>query len=122
MKSPRIQLSVKKLMVLVALIALGMPPCYLIYQVVRAMFFLSTVYSKEYSEERYFQIQEGTIAAEVMTLLGPPLDKYEYPGWGDGVVVWMYSEEGPWANNYKRRDVFMQHGKVESLVYGDWYD
>ena len=111
----RLKVSIKGLMVLIALIAVG-TAC------VRQMYFVGTVYSVDYNERRFGRIRVGMTTAEVESLVGQPLRKVPQLYAVPVVVNWMYTDGRPGWSNYWLREVFVQEGKVVWVGKMYWID
>lgn len=81
----------------------------------------STIYSERYDEAKFHTVREGMTASEVEALLGPPIYEgkvYE----SSSERLWAYSRGTSGTSNYWRRWIFVNDGKVESVVADFWWD
>ena len=85
-----------------------------------ALFGSGTQYAPGFSESRFQQVYVGMTTDQVEALLGPPIDKL---GWGTpGVQRWAYTNQVSATSNFHRRWVFVEGGKVATVVNDYWYD
>jgi hypothetical protein len=80
----------------------------------------STIYAAGYDEARFRQIQIGMTAAQVESMLGPPLHRYNRSS--VEIQDWGYTEGASSTSNYWRREVMIEDGKVKAVVSDYWWD
>src|SRR5690242_18062299 len=120
MKLPRIRFKVRRLIVAIACLGLG-----LVLLRSANRFFSNTAYSVHYSERRFNSIRPGMTPAEVEGVMGSPLHKDTYahlPGGDVNRVDWRYSEQIDATRDFWRRHVVFKDGKVWYLVNERWED
>ena len=83
-------------------------------------FGLGTIYSQQYSEERFRTIQVGMTTAQVEAVMGPPLRKVSSKIPAD--EMWYYSDQFNAAGNFWRRWLFLHKGKVLAVIDDFWED
>jgi hypothetical protein len=79
----------------------------------------STVYAKGYTLSRLRSIRIGMTAAEVGAIMGPPLRQGP---WGGLPVVWFYSDQKTGEDNFWRRWVVFDKGRVVEVINDFWMD
>jgi hypothetical protein len=104
--------STREVMIVIASIGLGLG-C--LHRVV----FPPTIYAPGYDGARFRAIREGQSADQVLSALGPPLQKSSWPG---GEEMWEYSEQYTYTSNYERRRIYFKNGRVESVTNDYWVD
>ena len=78
------------------------------------IFGYSTVYSEQYDEVKFESIRIGMDTGEVEAILGPPLSKTP---WDDGhTVLWKYSDQLGSMDNFWKRWIYIEDGKVNWIV------
>lgn len=80
-----------------------------------------TIYSQQYSEERFRTIQVGMTTAEVEAVMGPPLRKESASIPADD-EMWHYSDQFNGTANFWRRWLLFQKGKVLVVIDDFWED
>lgn len=78
-----------------------------------------TVYAQGYSGRRFRQVTRGMTEAEVIGLLGRPLEKTV--GAEHGMTVWRYSRSRE-DDNYRMRSVAFSHGQVAETGHSFYLD
>ncbi|QEH32340.1 hypothetical protein OJF2_08100 [Aquisphaera giovannonii] len=81
--------------------------------------FPPTIYAPGFTEARFAQIREGMTAGQVLSILGPPLDRRP---WGEGVEAWRYSNQYTYTSDFDRRWLFLRDGVVQSIANDYWWD
>lgn len=104
--------SMRGIILVVACIGLGLG-C------VHRVIFPPTIYARGYDEARFQSICEGMTGDQVISALGAPLEKRP---WTDGQECWEYSAQYTYTSDYHRRWIFMQNGRVRSVVNDYWFD
>jgi outer membrane protein assembly factor BamE (lipoprotein component of BamABCDE complex) len=108
MRWPRVRFTVRRIMILIAVIGFAL-------FAVRQTYFANTLYSVRYDESRFRQVRAGMTSSEVEALMGPPLEKVSAPQ--IGVVIWLYTDRlHNRGGDYWKRDVWMEDDKVVNLV------
>jgi hypothetical protein len=79
----------------------------------------STVYAKGYTLRRLRSIRIGMTGAEVEVIMGPPLRQGP---WGGLPVVWFYSDQKTVEDNFWRRWVVFDNGRVVEVINDFWID
>ena len=79
-----------------------------------------TIYSAGYHEGRFHQIRAGMTSEQVESMMGRPIQVFDWPG--DGMRNWVYTRGAADTSNYWRRWVMMKGGKVAFVVSDFWWD
>ena len=79
-------------------------------------FSAETRFSQQFTETSFGRVGVGDTPAQVRVLLGDPLHELAGPGGG---IAWHYSDS-PASDNYRRRVVVFESGRVVEVV-GDMY-
>ena len=117
---PRRRFTVWRLMVVIAVI--GVHLAFVRLLLLNDPFFgLGTIYSQQFSEERFRTIQVGMTTAEVEAVMGPPLRKVPWGSPSDD-EMWFYSEGLNSTANFWRRWLLFQKGKVSAVIDDFWED
>lgn len=78
-----------------------------------------THYAPGFTEAKFASLKEGMTAAEVETIMGPPLARIEYK---DGEVLWTYSDRDDDTCGYEKRCVHLESGKVTIIEKMTWIE
>lgn len=110
--------TVRRMMVAVLLLGfgLGTARCWVRYN-------FATVYASGYSETQFRRVQIGMTRTKVESILGRPLRNDSISQGGSNYETWIYSEpppSGTIGDNYWRRWVIFENGKVSAIV-DDYY-
>jgi hypothetical protein len=79
-----------------------------------------TVYAAGYDETKFQQLRIGMTRSQVEALAGPPLQKV--PDSVNGPEVWFYSLGATSLDDYWRRWVFFEDGKIFQILSDYWED
>jgi hypothetical protein len=102
----------RDLMVTVACVGIGLG-C------LHRMMFPPTVFAARYDEGKFQAIRPGLTSGQVISVLGPPLEKEPRP---EGQEKWAYSKQYTYTSNYERRWIFFKDGLVQDVVSDYWVD
>ena len=142
MRRPRMQVTVRRMMVAVAVAAIVLAfakflftdnrPIDILFAAISALEGHFTVYANGYSESRFRSLRAGMTVREVEDIMGSPLEKGKWqvpnrsgpttPGKGILDDIWYYSRAGKARGNYWRREVWFRNGAVyrtETAYYLD---
>ncbi len=78
-----------------------------------------TVYSNGFAENKFRSIKVGMTAAEVAAVLGPPLKREPFGGFP---LVWYYSDQKTAVDNFWRRWIAFENGRVSEVISDFWVD
>jgi hypothetical protein len=122
-RKPRQRLTVRRLMFIVSLIAIHLAFVRLLLMT-DPFFGFCTFYSAGFSESRFRTLHVGMTRGEVEAIVGPPLRKVpqnQSTGPRDE-ELWCYSDRQDESANFWRRWVYLENGKVVSVVNDFWVD
>jgi hypothetical protein len=122
-RMPRRRLTVRGLMVIIALIGVHVAT-------LRALLFsdhffgFGTIYSEGYSEGRFRALRPGMSRGEVESIIGRPLRILTSDQHAPNAKqeLWFYSDQPDATANFHRRRVLFDHGKVVMVVNDFWVD
>lgn len=77
-----------------------------------------TVYSKGYSEAKFQSLRVGMTPGQVEAVVGPPLRKIPSKA---AFETWWYSES-PSSNDFRRRHLTFEQGRIRRIVSDFWVD
>jgi outer membrane protein assembly factor BamE (lipoprotein component of BamABCDE complex) len=107
MRLPRVQFTVGRMMVMVAIIGVTLGLAQWLNP-------LATIYSAGYSESRFRRLRVGMSPQQVEAVIGPPLAKAP---WGNNTVNWIFSDgAGEPSPFYWRRWVIFEGDKVTVIA------
>jgi hypothetical protein len=79
-----------------------------------------TIYSQQYSEDKFNSLRAGMTTKQLEAIMGPPLEKIPL---NDGTMEhWLYSVPPHYEANYWRRWVLVAKGRVIGVVKDFWVD
>ena len=142
MRQPRPQVTVRRMMVAVAIAGIGLAfakflfidnrPADILFAAISALEGRSTVYAKKYSESKFRSLRVGMTVRQVEDIMGPPLETghWQVPSGsgpttpGDGPLddLWYYTRAGKALGNYWRREVWFRNGLVDSTDSTSYLD
>lgn len=122
-RTPRPRLTVRRLMAIVALIAIHLAFVRVLLNI-DPFFGFGTIYAERFSERRFGTIRVGMTPGEVEAIVGRPLRKvpWDDPGAPTGKEMWYYSDQFHYTFNYWRRWVLFEKGKVLVVINDFWLD
>ena len=142
MRQPRLRVTVRRMMVTVAVAGIVLAfakflfidnrPIDVLAAAISALDGHSTVYAEGYSESKFRSLRVGMTARQVEDLMGPPLERSQWqipsgggpitPGEGILDDLWHYTRAGKARGNYWQREVWFRNGVVyrtDSTYYLD---
>jgi hypothetical protein len=114
-----LRFTVREMMVAVALLGMGLGTARWWVQ-----YNFATVYALGYSESQFRRVRIGMTAMEVESILGLPIRKVSNSPLWTLYENWIYSEPPPtgtWGDNYWRRWVMFENGRV-AVIVDDYFE
>jgi hypothetical protein len=106
--------TVRRLMIAVAWLCVGL-------SVARGLYYsFATIYAVGYSESQFRKVHLGMTCQQVGEIMGSPRRKDSTSQRWAGLENWIYSDPPYIADNYWRRWVMFENGKVVAIV-DDYY-
>jgi outer membrane protein assembly factor BamE (lipoprotein component of BamABCDE complex) len=126
MRFPRVRLTVRRMMLVVAALGLTLAMARRVFvadwpdQLLLSICFGDgTVYAKGYDESRFRAIRIGMTASQVEMLVGPPLPR---PSWWPEDDVWFYTFFSQQRTSHRMRRVVFRDGKVVEVINAFYVD
>jgi hypothetical protein len=81
-----------------------------------------TIYAPGYDERNFRKIRPGMVEADVVKIMGQPLNRNKGPFFDESRLVWRYSDQKTATDNFHRRWVVWKDGKVDIALHDFWVD
>ncbi len=116
----RPRLTVRRMMIGVACLGLGLAGTRFVLRELPFGGGLGTIYSKDYDETKFCSLRAGMSAREIESIMGHPLKKVQFTG--DDHELCYYSDQTNAVSSFWRRWVYVRQGKATEIINDYWID